>query len=172
MRETEVKLRTDDFDGVRERLVTLGARLKERVEDETDLMFRSAADPRALRGEVLRLRLTGDSGMLTWKGRPEFERGVKKREEVQTVVADAHAMRELLARLGYEVRLEFSKRREYWDLRGLAVSLDELPFGRFVEIEGEESQLERAVADLGLQDAQRVEEGYPRMAARYMGITT
>ena len=169
MRETEVKLKTDDFDGVRQRLQALGARLKERVEDETDLMFRSATDPSALQGQVLRLRLTGRAGLLTWKGPPTFERGLKMRDEIQTSVGDAQAMRELLVRLGYEVSLEFSKRREYWDLRGLTVSLDELPFGNYVEVEGDEAEIDTAVVELGLADAERVEEGYPSMAARYMG---
>jgi adenylate cyclase class 2 len=167
--ETEVKLKTDDLEGVRRRLGALGARLKERVEDETDLLWRSSTDPHALDGQVLRLRLSGEAGMLTWKGPPEFDRGVKKREERQTPVADAPAMREILTRLGYEVSLEYSKRREYWDLRGLTVSLDELPFGSYVEIEGEAAQLERAVADLGLETAERIEEGYPQLAARWLG---
>ncbi|MDP9378663.1 MAG: class IV adenylate cyclase [Chloroflexota bacterium] len=171
MYETEVKLRTDDLEGVRHRLRELGARLKERVEDETDLLWRSVTDPEALKKQVLRLRLVGENGagMLTWKGAPEFERGVKKREERQTFVKDASAMREILTRLGYEVSLEFSKSREYWDLRGLTISLDELPFGSYVEVEGEASQIERAVSDLGLEGAERVEEGYPQLAARWLG---
>lgn len=169
MREIEVKLKVDDFVAVRARLESLGARLKERVEDEADLLFRSASDPEALAGQVLRLRAFGGSaGMLTWKGPPVFENGVKQREEVQTEVADAPTMRALLERLGYEVRLEYSKRREYWDLRGLTVSLDELPWGSYVEVEGEAAEIEGAVADLGLAESERVEEGYPQMAARYL----
>jgi adenylate cyclase class 2 len=169
VRETEVKLRTDDFDAARGRLVELGAQLKERVEDERDLLFRSTRDPEALRGQVLRLRLTGGGGLLTWKGEPQFRGGVKDREELQTPVADAATMRALLDRLGYEVSLEYTKRREYWDLHGLTVSLDELPFGRFIEIEGEEDALEGAVAELGLEDCERVREGYPTLAARHLG---
>jgi len=169
MHETEIKLRTDDFDGVRERLNSLGARLKERVEDETDLIFDSPNDPLLLQGRVLRLRLTVDSGMLTWKGEPTFTAGVKKREEIQTVVSNAREMRAVLERLGFAVGLEFSKSREYWDLSGLAISLDELPFGRYVEVEGDESLLEGAVRDLGLEDAERVTEGYPQLAARHLG---
>ncbi len=169
MHETEVKLRTDDFEAVRGRLQQLGARLKERVEDEKDLLFRSATDLHALEGQVLRLRLFGQEGMLTWKGVPTFDKGVKKREELQTRVSDADALRQLLDRLGYAVSLEFSKSREYWDLRGLTVSLDELPFGRYVEVEGDEEEIERAVAELGLKEAERVEEGYPQLAARHLG---
>ncbi len=169
MHETEVKLRTDDLEAVRRRLQGLGARLKERVEDEKDLLFRSTTDPPALEGQVLRLRLFGQEGMLTWKGAPTFDKGVKKREELQTRVSDAPALRQLLDRLGYEVSLEFSKSREYWDLWGLTVSLDELPFGRYVEVEGDEEEIERAVAELGLTEAERVEEGYPQLAARHLG---
>ncbi len=169
MHETEVKLRIDDFEAVRERLQGLGARLKERVEDEKDLLFRSATDPHALEGQVLRLRLFGREGMLTWKGAPTFDKGVKKREELQTRVSDADALRELLDRLGYEVTLEFSKSREYWDLRGITVSLDDLSFGRYVEVEGDEEEIERAVTELGLKEAERVEEGYPQLAARHLG---
>lgn len=168
--ETEVKLKVEDLGVVRERLGTLGARPKERVEDERDLLFRSSTNPQALEGQVLRLRLQGTEGMLTWKGTPRFEHGIKIREELQTTVSDAGTMRGILSRLGYEVRLEFSKSREYWDLRGLTVSLDELPFGSYVEIEGDQDKLEQAVTELGLQNAERVEEGYPQLAARWMGV--
>ncbi len=167
MYETEVKLRVDDLEVVRDRLRKLDARLKERVEDEHDMLFRSTTNPQALEGQVLRLRLQGTEGMLTWKGRPRFEHGIKIREELQTTVSDARTLREILSRLGYEVRLEFSKSREYWDMRGLTVSLDELPFGSYVEIEGDQDQLEQAVTDLGLQQAERVEDGYPQLAARW-----
>lgn len=166
MVETEVKLRTDDLASVRRKLQSLGARLKERVEEERDLMFRPASGE-GLDGEVLRLRLAGGEGTLTWKGRPSFEDGVKRREELQTSVSDPAATRDLLEKLGYVVSLDFSKRREYWDLRGLAVSLDELEFGSFVEVEGDPAHLERAVEELGLASAERVEEGYPQLAERH-----
>ncbi len=171
MRETEVKLQADDLDAVRRRFISLGARLKERVEEERDLLFRSASDQRALQGEVLRLRVSVDGGTLAWKGRPSFERGVKTREELQTGVSDAGEMRRILERLGYEVSLDFTKSREYWDLRGLAVSLDELLFGHYVEVEGDPAQLEQAVSDLGLAEAPRIEAGYPDLAAQYLGHT-
>lgn len=169
MYETEVKLKVDDFGPVRERLERLGGRLKERVEDERDALFRPVADPQALEGRVLRLRIMGDGGMLTYKGPATFERDVKRREELQTTVGDAAMMRAILERLGYEVRFEYGKSREYWDLRGLTVSLDAMPFGTYVEVEGEASELERAVADLGLAGAERVREGYPQLAARWLG---
>ncbi len=167
--ETEVKLQTTDLAAVRERLEALGARLKERVEDETDLQFGVKDDPEALAEKVLRLRIMGDGGMLTWKGPPEFERGIKNREELQTIVQDAAMMRQILDRLGYHVRLEYSKRREYWDLRGLTISLDELPFGSYVEVEGDGSLIEQAVSDLGLASAERIKDGYPQLAARWLG---
>ncbi len=169
MYETEVKLQTTDLAAVRERLEALGARLKERVEDETDLQFGVKDDPEALAEKVLRLRIMGDGGMLTWKGPPEFERGVKNRQELQTIVQDAAMMRQILDRLGYHVRLEYSKRREYWDLRGLTISLDELPFGSYVEVEGDGSLIEQAVCDLGLTSAERIKDGYPQLAARWLG---
>ncbi|MBA2362247.1 MAG: class IV adenylate cyclase [Chloroflexia bacterium] len=169
MYETEVKLATGDLAAVRARLAALGARLKERVEDESDLQFGAKGDPEALADQVLRLRIIGEGGMLTWKGPAAFERGVKNREELQTTVADAVMMRQILDRLGYHVRLEYTKRREYWDLRGLTVSLDELPFGTFVEVEGDGSRIEQAVLDLGLEAAARIEEGYPQLAARWLG---
>lgn len=168
--ETEIKLSVASHDPTRQRLRELGATLKERVENEHDLQFRSTSDPQILKDRVLRLRQEGTGGMLTWKGNPAFREGVKIREEIQTKVSDAGAMRGVLERLGYEVHFEYSKTREYWNLCGLTVSLDELPFGLFVEIEGEEEMLEGAVHDLGLEGAERVEEGYPILAARYLGV--
>lgn len=91
-------------------------------------------------GQELRLRLTPDATVLTYKCGP-FEASTASKEEWETAVADAAAMQDILVGLGYVVRLEFSKLRRLFaaSSQGLSLSVavvtvDFSP-ATFVEIE-------------------------------------
>lgn len=99
--------------------------------------------------------------MLTWKGPPTEDDTGQQREEVSCHVADLNSMRDLLERLGFRQALEFTKQREYWQVGESKVVLDELPFGRFVEIEGDPADIKSLIENLALTGAERVEEVYP-----------
>ena len=168
MRETEIKLRVENLEEVEERLRRVGAMLREERVEEVDRIFRDVTGDR-LESQLLRLRTSAGKNTLTWKGEPKFRGGVKEREEEQTGVESAEAMIEILRRLGFEVDLEFSKVRNYWELEECVVSLDTLPFGRFIEIEGDETAIERVRRVLGLEAAEEVKLSYPEMARIYLG---
>ncbi len=167
MREIEVKLRVENPEEVEDRLRGAGAMLREAHVEEVDRIFRDVNGDR-LEGQLLRLRTSAGKNTLTWKGVPKFKGGVKERDEEQTGVESAEAMIEILRRLGFEVDLEFSKVRNYWELEGCVVSLDRLPFGTYVEIEGEELSIKKVRRLLGLESVEEVRLSYPEMARRYL----
>jgi len=85
---------------------------------------------------------------------------VKERLEIEVEVTDLDAMRAILEKLGFETIFIYEKYRETFHLAGTEVALDELPYGCFVEIEGEAGDIERAAAQLGLRSARRVPDTY------------
>jgi adenylate cyclase class 2 len=113
---------------------------------------------------ALRLRREGARALLTMKERPDSEpEAVKRRREIETEVSDADAVAAILDALGYRPALVYEKRRTTYQLGGAEVVLDELPFGWFVEIEGDEADILDAERRLELASAEHVHETYPEL---------
>src|SRR5215218_7256913 len=154
------------------RLESLRFRLKEacaeavREEEfeENTIYTGPGLDPRS---RVLRLRRVNGRALFTYKERDPSSSAVKRQREEETEVADADALASILEALGYRPALVYEKRRETWRLAGTEVVIDELPFGLFVEIEGEEADILRAETLLGLDGAEGVHEPYPELTLRH-----
>ena len=119
---------------------------------------------------VLRLRRyarEGGGALFTFKERDLSGSPVKRQREEETEVADADALASILEALGYHPALVYEKRRETWHVAGTEVVIDELPFGLFVEIEGEEEDILRAEKLLGLEGDAGVQEPYPTLTLRH-----
>ena len=103
------------------------------------------------RGELLRLRW-GKGDKLTFKA-PCPETGnsmIKVMEELETGVADLSVLTTILHRLGFTRELRYEKFRSKWTFGAALICLDILPFGHFVEIEGEEENIVETATVLGL----------------------
>ena len=59
-------------------------------------------------------------------------------------------MTAILDALGFTRLLVYEKRRHTWPLGPTEVVIDELPFGLFMEIEGEEDEITAAEQTLGI----------------------
>lgn len=116
---------------------------------------------------VLRLRRKGVRAVFTFKEREQSASAVKRQREEETEVADAEALAAILDALGYRRALVYEKRRSTWRVAGAEVVLDELPFGLFLEIEGEEEAILEAERLLGLEDAEAEHASYPELTARH-----
>lgn len=131
---------------------------------EINTIFDSVDGAVRTRGHVLRVRLLDDGdSVLTLKGPATYREGIKTREETELHLTDGDAMLRILSNLGFSPVLEYEKARESWDFDGVAVELDTLEFGRFVEIEGTEDQIRRTAALLGLDMGKTERRGYPGM---------
>jgi len=166
--EQEAKFAVQSVKELRGKLETLGS-LHTQCRFERNLLFDTPAHDLKKRGELLRLRET-DTVLLTWK-RPAphsgVAAGIKAMEEVETPVNDFEAMRRILRGLGFIEVLWYEKFREVWTLGDALVCLDILPFGEFVEIEGEPETIARAAVLLGLDMADAQALTYPAIVSNH-----
>ncbi len=148
--EIEVKFLVRDLAVVAGRLKALGARVSSERVHETNLRFDTPGGELTRNRQVLRLRQ--DTGaVLTFKGPAAPGQSVSMRQEIEFKVSDYEAARHFLEALGYRVAITYEKFRTMYDLRDLVVTLDEMPFGSFVEIEGPDAEtIRKAAVDLNL----------------------
>lgn len=162
MIEREVKIRIEDLAALRPLLEAMGAG-HEGDEHEVNRIFDTADNGLRRRQQVLRVR-TASSGTFTWKGPADQSdsHGHKAREELEVRFSaqDADTLVALLQRLGFEEAVRYEKDRETWRWQGLAIALDRLSFGTFVELEGDADVIERALRALRLEGLPFERRGY------------
>jgi adenylate cyclase, class 2 len=168
--ESELKFRlTGEKDHAKLRAILRerGARLSARYREEN---YRFNGPGKSTRNTTLRLRVLngGPHGVLTAKGPATFDGGVKTREETEIEVKDVHASLDMLEQLGFRVAWTYPKRRSLWMLDGVAVTLDVLDFGWFVELEGPASALPELARSLGLDPALALRDSYSVMARKHL----
>ncbi len=117
--------------------------------------------------QVLRLRRVGGKAILTYKERHASESAIKQHREDETGVDDVEALAAILDALGYTPTLVYEKRRATWQWKGAEIVVDELPFGLFVEIEGEENLITEVEQSLGLSEAEAELATYPELARQH-----
>jgi adenylate cyclase class 2 len=145
MQEIEAKFYVSDLDGIRMRLQSLDALLIQPRVLETNIRFDLPDGGLRSEGRVLRLRQDTEA-RLTYKSGGKNERGVLSRMELEFVVEDFEKARQFLEVLGYQKLFYYEKYRTTYDLDRCHLMLDELPYGGFVEIEGETVEAIQAVA--------------------------
>ena len=145
---------------LRERLRAAGAEARG-AEFEENILY---AGPGLERGNrVLRLRRVEGRAIFTFKESMADSSGIKRRREDETAVDDADALADILDALGYTPAVVYEKRRETWLVAGVEVVLDELPFGLYVEIEGEEEPILEAERLLEIDGATEEPKSYPQL---------
>ena len=144
--ETEIKLHVKDLEKLAVRLEALGATQISPRTHEMNLRFDTPAGTLSAQACVLRLRQDAQS-KLTFKGPTLSQDGVAHREEIEFTVDDFDAARLFLERLGYQIVNIYEKYRTTYELDNLHIMLDEMPYGDFIEIEGENSQEIIALAE-------------------------
>ncbi len=158
--ELEVKFYLSARQAFEERLQAMGACLAQGRLHELNLRFDLPNGELSRTCQVLRLRK--DTAIrLTYKGASREDAGVQRRSEIELVLDDFEAGRLFLEALGYQVCLIYEKYRTSYTLDGVEISLDELPYGDFVEIEGVDAQrIHRVAEKLGLRWENRIPLSY------------
>lgn len=164
--ETEKKYRLDRAaaTALRQRLRTLGAACLEEDFEENTIYSGNGLD---VARQALRLRRTRNGATLAFKERWPSQSAVKRQREEETAIEDPQAMARILEALGFRPTLVYEKRRATFGLDRCRVSLDELPFGLFAEIEGDAADIEKVERTLDLCDAPVENATYPELAAKY-----
>jgi adenylate cyclase class 2 len=165
--EVEVKFLVSDLTAVRERLLTVGAQLDKPRIYEHNIRYDNAWGGLLRKGILLRLR-QDKIARLTFKGIPkeEIQSEAKVREELEIEVSDFATTAGILERIGVVERQVYDNYRETVSLGSVEVVLDELPFGNFVEVEGEEEVIRVAADLLQLVCDERILEHYLALMSR------
>lgn len=159
-KELEVKFYMRDLGAVEKRVAALGGTLVQPRTHEYNLRFDTAGGDLAQASSMLRLRRDTNSH-LTYKGPSSTLGGVLARQEIEFEVSNFSSAQKFIEALGFASKYVYEKQRTTYDLDGLKVTLDELPYGDFIEIEGPDAGAIRAAADsLELDWEQRLPETY------------
>ena len=115
-----------------------------------------------LRREQRVLRLRKDFTVyFTYKGAPKPGEEASIREEIEVDVSDFDAAQAFLEALGYQVTLMYEKYRTTYTHQNVLITLDEMPYGYFAEIEGPDPVKIRSASErLGLDWETRSIESY------------
>ncbi|MEZ7196556.1 class IV adenylate cyclase [Pseudodesulfovibrio karagichevae] len=166
--ECELKYLEADLADLADRLRRSGAETSGRYFEANTVFDRP---DRSLKRDGILLRLREKQGLavLTVKRPPESPEpsALKIFEEIETGVEDGGAMAEALNVLGFAPAFRYEKVREKWRYRDCVICLDRLPFGDFVEIEGDEARVLACAAELGLNAACTTKATYHGLNIEY-----
>lgn len=159
--EVEVKFLVADLPAFRERLIAAGGMLQKERVFERNIRFDTPDNKLLKKGELLRLRQDA-AVRVTFKGEvvETFQSEAKVREEFEVSVNDFDTTAQIFERLGFDPVQVYEKYRETFVLDGIEIVLDEMPYGDFVELEGEEVAIKMAATDLGLAWSKRINNNY------------
>jgi len=165
--EIEVKFLIADLPALLEKLQNLGALMLRPRMLEVNLRFDTSDMQLGKRAQVLRLR-QDDQAILTFKSPGEIINGVISRTELEVIVSDLQTTRGILEALGFQVFMTYEKYRQNFQLNELVASVDEMPYGNFIELEGSSPEHVRATAALlGLDWDQRINLSYTALLGLY-----
>jgi adenylate cyclase class 2 len=150
------------------KLTDLGASFAYESFEENYLHKGGVLDEKA---SLLRLRKTDAKATLTYKEKTTYEGDFKHQTEFETIVSDVDAMENIIEKLGYTLSIVYEKHRKTWHFGPVEVVLDELPFGYFMEIEGEMTDITDAEELLDVGDLVVEPRGYPSMTVKFGKLT-
>ena len=162
--ETEIKLAFPDARTARRLLYAAGFQVSRRRVLETNAVYDTPAQRLRSAATLLRVRRAGALGTLTFKGPPAVGRH-KSREELEVEVGDTRRMGTILERLGFCLMFSYEKYRtelQQPGCRGLA-TIDEIPIGVYVELEGSPSWIDRTAHRLGFEEKDYINSSYGRL---------
>ena len=163
--ETEIKLYVPDLQAVQKKLEATSATLKAPRVYERNVRYEDAASSLTPRGIVVRLR-EDTRVRLTYKDEGKAEDGIVSRFEAEVEVSDFDAMETILGKMGYSPYLVYEKYRTTYELDDAEIVLDEMPYGNFVEIEGEAGTIKTLIKTLELWSAKQFDGSYSALFER------
>jgi len=153
-RELEVKFLISDLPRLEKRLQSLGAKLIRPRVHEYNVRYDTPTGELKRANRILRLRKDLET-TLTFKGPERIEGGVSDRQELELSVGDFESADMFFRALGYQAVLVYEKCRTIYEIGGSFVTLDEMPYGDFVEVEGPDAAGIQEVSRLIRLDWQR-----------------
>lgn len=156
--ETEIKIQTSDLVALLKKLKKLNAVFKPPMFQSTtrlDSVNMSLEE----KGIFLRVRID-KRNTITLKEKIEGSKDVRQRKETEFEIEDASKMIYILQKLGFSYLRTMEKYRMNISFKDTEISIDEMPFGIYVEIEGNKASIKDAIKELGLIQEKRILETY------------
>jgi adenylate cyclase class 2 len=117
---------------------------------------------------MLRVRQVEDASLLTVKEKVPDQGDYKIRREYETEVADGEMLQAMLRALGLQVAYRYQKYRRTYRRGDLLVTLDELPIGDYLELEGPPGDIYRKAASLGISRGDYIIVSYRTLHLRLL----
>jgi adenylate cyclase class 2 len=119
-------------------------------------------------GRFLRIRSGAYNTMtLKIKNKETLDKNFNIREEMETTIGDIETIRLIILTLGFQKEYIMEKYRMNWNFIGTKIAVDEMPFGFFIEIEGEKEAITKVSKLLALDKVDRYVGTYWDLFADY-----
>lgn len=181
--EVEVKVSIDDTGVIMRKLVDSGAKVLN-SEVQIDIYFDHPSRTFMETDEAVRVRTRSPlnkqdldtsfvQNELTYKG-PKLDKETKTRVEYTVGIDDTDQLTLILESLGFTTIAKVTKRRTFFDLRGITISIDDVEgVGLFLELESivhQKDEMESAkriifelLEELGIDKTQSIRDSYLEM---------
>jgi adenylate cyclase class 2 len=157
--EIEVKFHLADPQPIRSKLLDIAKEHHQKV-FETNRRYENDTQSLKLSGKLLRLR-HDRSWKLTYKSKVlRSDTQFKVMNEWEVSVDDGDGMHAILESLGFKTVQIYEKWRETFLVNTTAICIDTMPFGTFLEIEGDKAAILESADCLGLKWEKRILANY------------
>lgn len=161
--EIECKIYVSNLESIRTRLSKANAQIIKPRVFEQNYRYENAENSLSPNGIVLRLRQDQDSRITYKAPLDSTSNGILRRLELETSVGDLKTMDAIFKHLGFSVSMLYEKYRTTYHLSDIAeveIVLDEMPYGNFIEIEGDPRAIEAVLERLSLSSENCIAESY------------
>lgn len=158
-KETEIKIKIGNTKKVIGKIENLGGVFVKDVEQVMHGLFLPKYK-NIKTGIFPRIRTENGVTTLTVKVRKTQSNHYFKRDEYAVDISDEKTGLEIMKILGYSLVRTLRKNRKEWKFDKVILSLDTLYFGTFLEIEGEEKDIEQTISALVLEKEARITKSY------------
>ncbi len=118
------------------------------------------------KGIFPRIKDMGEVALVTVKVKTKDNCKMFERDEYEYKIKseDIDSARGMFKALGYHIEHIFEKRRYTLNsINNCHLVVDELPFGYFIELEGNEKDIEKSIRELGLKKNETINNAYLRL---------
>ena len=166
--ETEIKIRVGDVEEIEARWRARGFEESSSRSFEANAVWDTPERMLRASGEIVRIRDTHGTHVLTYKGKAETSK-YKSREELECEMSDTLALARIFERLGLKPMFRYEKYRTEYQRDGGegVVTVDETPIGNFIELEGSPSWIDATAHELGFSEADFSTRSYGALYLEY-----
>ncbi len=161
--EKEAKFYIKELEKVESTILSLGAFRTQPATFEINMRFDTPDKKLTSSMQVLRLR-QDTRARLTYKGPSDKTSTISARPEFEVEISDLETGRFILEALGYQISTIYEKYRTSYQIGDVEISLDRMPYGNFLEIEGaNEASIQLIAKKIGLTWENRSSQSYMRL---------